>query len=121
MNIKMNTTTKKRWLNALRSGEYLQGKNKLRDVENYFCCLGVLCDLHSKEFQINWERPNLLSHYVYLGEGGVHPPDVSEWAWPAFGHGTPIVTINGKSKTLDYHNDDGRTFEEIANAIEEQL
>ena len=36
-----------KWLDALRSGEYEQGRGQLRDENNNFCCLGVMCDLVS--------------------------------------------------------------------------
>ena len=41
----MNAELKKKWLEALRSGKYRQGKHKLRNHNNEFCCLGVLCDV----------------------------------------------------------------------------
>lgn len=34
-----------RWLGALRSGEYEQGRGLLRESEEAFCCLGVACDV----------------------------------------------------------------------------
>jgi len=34
----------KKWVQALRSGEYKQGKGALR-VNDRFCCLGVACDI----------------------------------------------------------------------------
>jgi hypothetical protein len=39
----------KLWTKALRSGKYKQGKYTLRNWNNSFCCLGVLCDLYNKE------------------------------------------------------------------------
>lgn len=41
----MNPEIKKRWVAALRSGEYEQGKGRLVTEDGKFCCLGVLCDL----------------------------------------------------------------------------
>lgn len=47
----MNPEVKQRWLDALRSGKYKQGKRYLRAAskqnhDSYaYCCLGVLCDL----------------------------------------------------------------------------
>ena len=40
----MDKKIKKKWLKALRSGKYKQGRDALR-IGNKFCCLGVLCDL----------------------------------------------------------------------------
>lgn len=47
----MNPVIKTKWLEALRSGEYQQGRVVLRTTpqpdaqHGRFCCLGVLCDL----------------------------------------------------------------------------
>ena len=40
----MDPKLKRKWLAALRSGKYLQGRNRLRRG-NRFCCLGVLADV----------------------------------------------------------------------------
>ena len=50
----MHEPIARRWVEALRSGEYGQTTHRLRDGEpgalgNGFCCLGVLCDLYAKE------------------------------------------------------------------------
>jgi hypothetical protein len=41
----MDQEIKKRWVEALRSGKYRQGRERLRSTDNDFCCLGVLCDV----------------------------------------------------------------------------
>jgi hypothetical protein len=45
----MDTEMKTKWVAALRSGDYQQGKSRLRKVEldgsESYCCLGVLCDI----------------------------------------------------------------------------
>lgn len=33
------------WVQRLRSGDYLQGKNNLRTDDDCYCCLGVLADI----------------------------------------------------------------------------
>jgi hypothetical protein len=46
---KMDPARKAEWVAALRSGQYKQGKEALRWADdNRMCCLGVVCDLHSK-------------------------------------------------------------------------
>jgi hypothetical protein len=50
----MNQNIKQRWLEALRSGKYKRGTGTLKAKQlgekGYrYCCLGVLCDLYSKE------------------------------------------------------------------------
>ena len=36
-----------KWVEALRSGKYKQGKSALKKDDS-FCCLGVLCDIIGK-------------------------------------------------------------------------
>jgi hypothetical protein len=40
----MDKDLKAKWIAALRSGKYEQGREYLRKDDSY-CCLGVLCDL----------------------------------------------------------------------------
>jgi hypothetical protein len=40
----MDQDIKKRWVDALRSGEYKQARNYLSAGDGY-CCLGVLCEI----------------------------------------------------------------------------
>lgn len=46
----MNGIWKKRWIKALRSGDYEQGRGVLKrtceNIPDKFCCLGVLCEIH---------------------------------------------------------------------------
>lgn len=49
----MNKEIKARWIEALRSGNYEQGKYYLRRGDSY-CCLGVLCDIVKDEVNYNW-------------------------------------------------------------------
>ena len=46
-----------RWADALESGEYRQGKWKLRSMDfNEFCVLGVLCDVVKDEVGGKWSQ-----------------------------------------------------------------
>jgi len=49
-----------KWLKALRSGKYKQGRGALCQIDKKgaesFCCLGVLCDLYNKEQKRNKKR-----------------------------------------------------------------
>lgn len=40
----MDPEIKAKWVAALRSGKYKQGRGRLRSGDE-FCCLGVLCDI----------------------------------------------------------------------------
>jgi hypothetical protein len=50
----MNKELIKRWVEALRSGKYQQGRLSLRNISNQFCCLGVLCDIAKDELSLDW-------------------------------------------------------------------
>ena len=49
-----------KWLKALRSGKYKQGRGALCQISKKgtesFCCLGVLCDLYNKEQKRNKKK-----------------------------------------------------------------
>ena len=129
----MDNRVKALWLNALRSGEYKQGKQALRSADNKFCCLGVLCDLYVKEHGLEWMYDDDYNpfippeHYNFiLNEGAAcynYPHDkVFEWA----GMGEEDDKIpqklrpNKKSTHLYCLNDwEDYTFEQIADVIEE--
>ena len=118
--IRMPKAKLKKWLAALRSGEYKQGRNMLYNEHNgSFCCLGVLqhavdrgnveCDgnSHDKEFRdmptLTWLREHKITFRYSLGDKreGIDP------FLPALNTNASIA--NDKM---------GSTFEEIADAIE---
>lgn len=119
----MNTQIKERWVEELRSGKYKQGKNTLRQREDggdAFCCLGVLCDILIKNKHIEYiswaTRPNGSDEIlVYDDLNGDREFGV-----------VPEAACNeiGLDKVLQDDlaklNDDGMSFEEIADVIEEQ-
>lgn len=49
----MKKSIKTKWVKALRSGKFVQGKDQLQDGET-FCCLGVLATLVDPE-QTTWK------------------------------------------------------------------
>lgn len=63
----MDPVWKEKWIRALRSGDYDQGKGTLISGADaprpLFCCLGVLCDLVQPD-RSSWEN------------GGVLPPAI---------------------------------------------
>lgn len=116
--MKMNKRIKKLWVDALRSGEYKQAKSKLRKG-SYFCCLGVLCNIHAQE------HPEIaakqLSSNFYMGNSDLLPPAVIKWAKLQSVDGG-CVKVNGISHSLTVLNDSGKAnFDKLADLIEEQL
>lgn len=119
----MKPEVKALWLEALRSGKYIQGIETLRKeilpsriLEH--CCLGVLCDLHSKETGGVWEE-GWKGKYTYYGKDTFPPQCVIEWAGlqnQVFDTGDVRVF---QHKSLSNLNDEGKSFAEIADIIEE--
>lgn len=123
----------RRWVSALRSGEYKQGEAFLRRPDNCFCCLGVLCDLAVKDGVI---QEAVLSHnqgwngkqtaYAYEGRCDFLPTVVQNWA--GLESDRPEVTFEHYDEETDQYdtltewvselNDNGVSFESIADAIE---
>jgi len=115
----MKPQIKQKWLHALRSGEYKQGFAALH-LNDKFCCLGVLCDLHAKETHGEWVKENDCDQYSYYGAIAYIPYVVAEWAGiteirPSIQNG-----ISGVYR-LDKLNDDGHNFNSIADLIEKDL
>lgn len=44
----------RKWIDALRSGDYKQGRGALCSDKNKYCCLGVACELLPKKFKGIW-------------------------------------------------------------------
>lgn len=125
----MNAEIKKQWVEALRSGDYEQAESVLRDTSDEgvsFCCLGVLCDLHSKATSTPWREGD-----VYLGVDSLLPVPVADWAGFTGEERSGglaldqvdvrVSTDDGEFTTLAEENDGGAGFDYIADMIEEQL
>lgn len=97
------------WIAALRSGEYPQGQGRLR-TNGLYCCLAVLCTISGMG---KWESTE--RGWEYMGEGCVLPEVLGERVGLAYGQS--IIYSDGEHSLVEM-NDDGATFEEIANLIE---
>lgn len=113
------------WIEALRSGDYTQGRRHLKRAGRH-CCLGVLCELAVQAKVIDG-----------LDRGGILPAEVREWAGMYQSDGTPrdfTYHTDDAGKThykngfgavgadhLASWNDKGATFAEIADAIEQNV
>lgn len=114
----MNPQVKKKWIDALRSGHYKQGFEVLRyEEDKTYCCLGVLSDLYFQSHQLEWDyfpSEELPCNRVCKWAGIDSNPTVITKTIKV---GIPVVMKN----SLAEFNDEGHSFEEIANLIEEQL
>lgn len=79
----INKELVKQWVEALRSGKYKQGRQALRNRNDEFCCLGVLCDISKNTLNLDWELDSneVCESEVYTMErnGGVLPDKVWEY------------------------------------------
>lgn len=91
----MDAEIKAKWIDALRSGKFKQGRGQF-EYEGSFCCLGVLCKVAG--------RPTL------------HMIGIENWDY------VDSVLPNTKvSSDLAMKNDAGWSFSEIADHIEANL
>jgi hypothetical protein len=108
------------WVAALRSGDYKQGRSLLRNSDDAFCCLGVLCNLHA---QAHPEEAKLQTDLQrYYGFHDELPPTVRAWSGMekplGARHSTGLTP--GLDDTLADLNDTGYSFAQIADVIEQE-
>jgi hypothetical protein len=132
----MNPDVKKRWVAALRSGEYVQGVRALkRRTESgglEYCCLGVLCDLAARDGVCTEQIKG--AAVLYDTCRTFMPDSVVEWAGlsgcdpgilavpnAVFAESKLMPFDKPISLPLSYLNDKDVPFERIATFIEEQL
>ncbi len=107
----------KLWTDALRSGDYQQTTGELHNRAG-FCCLGVACDVFIKAGGALEEvAQNGCFHYrdTHSTESAVLPNAVRDWLGLRTGDGAISQDLS-----LASENDNGASFEEIADLIEAQ-
>lgn len=107
----MNKEVKEKWLAALRSGSYKQGRGVLREQcqdGDKFCCLGVLCDIVAPE---GWvlHGPNTIASY-HNRNGTLSTTFLDR-----------VQLSTREASMLISLNDAGDSFTTIAEAIKEKL
>jgi hypothetical protein len=127
----------KKWVKALRSGKYKQGKSFLKQFNNKgqpkHCCLGVLCELyndtmkknHKKTISVKCRDDSHLDYgYVtFANKDDSLPAVVRKWAGIKSEMGTFSYTerIFKRTKCLADLNDTGKKFSTIADIIEKNV
>ena len=120
----MNPEVKVKWLAALRDGTRPQGKRYLL-ADGKYCCLGVLCELAAEggvaeattivRSPDSWNPGMQVTRFD--GDENSLPPSVQSWARVAeFGD-----SVSYTSDSLAARNDEGESFESIADWIEANL
>ena len=107
---KMNPEYKSKWVSALKSGKYKQGRFALRSLDHKYCCLGVLLDIAGTE----WILEN--------NDDGYYVPEWASTGYLSLEHRDKFNISGETMDTLTKLNDQDRaSFEEIAYWIEENL
>ncbi len=130
---------------ALRSGEFQQGKSMLHNVHNdTYCCLGVACEVYRRETgDGEWEgsgrSPGAEANKYdrFLGADLCLPVKVAEWYGlidpDVDGPPMGVNSISPKVRAMiisgetydtplaNLNDDQGWTFEQIADVLEDNL
>lgn len=117
----MNKEIKARWIAALRSGEYRQGRGWLKTEDDSYCCLGVLCELAVQDGII---RPTIKRDDLWWFDGTdtkLLPTPVIRWA--ELPDNSDVDAVHGGvHNSLAELNDIGEySFAQIADVIEDSL
>jgi hypothetical protein len=116
----MNENAQK-WINALRSGKYKQARGVLTDRDGGHCCLGVACEL---AVELGITTRHKYEAGVRYGEDGTSmatpPLEVQEWLGLLDQWGSFRNEEGGFSDALTEMNDNGASFEEIADVIADE-
>lgn len=135
----MNEDIKRRWVEALRSGEYPQARDYLHS-EDGFCCLGVLCKLAETDgivdaVRLDSDDPGTMDRFwtfMNKNRGDLDIEDVDKSStelpfvvarWAGLGFTTdPKLTRDGICHWASEWNDDQYIdFHQIADMIENNL
>jgi hypothetical protein len=122
----MNANAEK-WLEALESGEFQQGRGRLRHgercQEDRYCCLGVACEVYRRETgNGEWVYPDGGEWFpcFRVGDGyladGTLPLPVSAWLGLRTFSGFYGGEL-GMDSSLTSRNDGGASFKEIADIV----
>src|SRR5687768_1019779 len=117
------------FLEALRSGEYTQGRMTLENRQGEFCCLGVACHLAWQDGQIDREMRSW-GQAAYGGFNSVLPEAVAVWLGLPESNlvdGTSAFDVAFFKQGFNGHNNEtavgwndslNKSFAEIADAFE---
>lgn len=137
---RMDPTIRTRWVTALRSDDYRQGRGLLarRDDAGWtFCCLGVLCELAVADGVVTratacscgsaHNHVDEADRHWYAGCDTQLPAAVARWAGLSSANpvvdGVDLATYNDGHNAFDLDgvHVERRSFDEIAQLIEEHL
>lgn len=123
--IKFPSKTRTAWLEALRSGKYKQDHRRLKSNDG-FCCLGVLCDVMGTKWQAFTDQDGIITFKTENGNNAIPSPvDVGKDVYNAlhavvvYDTNNPRASVNLRDALISMNDQDGKTFNEIADFIDE--
>lgn len=117
------------WVQALRYGNYKQGRDLLCDKNDNYCCLGVLCDIAERKGIVESHKPagNYPTQFGENRNDGLLPKEVMEWSGISNEDGlfttkfkvTSSAGIPTETNAIVVMNDSGQyDFNQLADIIE---
>lgn len=112
----------KKWVAALRSGKYTQGRSVLNQNDRAFCCLGVACEVAIESgIPVEKKISGFGQTRKYNNASTVLPSLVMDWLGLESASGSFHRTVGGLHSSLVSVNDSAQfTFNEIADLIESE-
>lgn len=101
----------RKWLKALESGKFKQGKGALKRPNNSYCCLGVACEIFKPASMEAVSDGDAVSFNGYIS----FPPEI---IWQSLAlYANDGSAGKGAASPLFRLNDDGKRFKAIAALI----
>lgn len=130
----MNRANMLKWVEALESGKYTQGRSRLRQPDGSLCCLGVACEAAIENgvelIRCGDDYPDYAwKGYLYKqgasvldSEEGELPEPVMEWLGlgssnPVIAYGEPDEAEEGEILATEANDQLNWSFKRIATAV----
>jgi len=128
----MKKSDVKKWVKALRSGDYPKGIEFLCREDEIsgdlkYCCLGVACDVLTESDWVKYPDSTAWSIGKYEEFGMLSTHDLAGWQWVETTSFPSMATLKSMGLDAIYAqklaelNDSGWSFKRIANKIEKDL
>lgn len=115
----MKKEVMQKWVEALRSGKYVQGTHVLCNSNYEYCCLGGLCDLYKNKLNVEQTFSPVKNNNVFTFDGDSIslPNQVIYLAGIKQEYGQ-FRDKNNQLNSLAILNDNGYSFNELADIID---
>ena len=116
----MDPGLKQRWIEALRSGDFKQGRRALRTRDDKYCCLGVLCEVHPHvQGRLDYDSSRYMYYYQRTDSDVFLPASLEE----ELGLERLVEgdCLSASNRLTELNDGAELTFDQIADWIEENL